>query len=110
MSRKRHKAPPFVMIRRDLLKDLEWRKLSNSAKIVYIYLRVKFNHKTVSDVTLAYSEIKDMLSSRTISKAFKELIKNGWIERVKRGGLLGGVTVYKFIGQYKDFYYKGYTI
>lgn len=110
MSRKKQKAPPFVMVRRDLLKDAEWRKLSSSAKIIYIYLRAKFNYKTYSDVTLAYSEIKDMLSSRTISKAFKELIKGGWIERVTPGGLFGGVTVYKFIGQYKDFYYKGYTI
>lgn len=110
MSRKKHKAGPFVMIRQDLLKDNEWRKLSSSAKLVYIYLRAKFNYKTLSNVTLAYSEIKDMLSSRTISKAFKELINGGWIEKVTPGGLFGGVTVYKFIGPYKDFYYKGYTI
>ncbi len=110
MSKKKLKAPPFVMIRIDLLKDPEWRKLSSSAKLVYIYLRAKFNYKTLSDVTLAYSEIKDIFSSRTISKAFKELIRDGWIERVTQGGLFGGITVYKFIGQYKDFYYKGYTI
>lgn len=89
MSGKKHKAPPFVMIRKDLLKDLEWRKLPSSAKIVYIYLRAKFNYKTYSDVTLAYSEIKDMMSSRTISKAFKELIKGGWIESYARSPVWG---------------------
>lgn len=110
MIRKKHKAPPFVMIRRDLLKDSEWRKLSSSAKVLYIYLRTKFNYKTFSDVTLAYSEVKDMMSSKTTSRAFKELSKGGWIEKTKHGGLFGGVCAYRFIGPYKDFYYKGFKI
>lgn len=110
MSRKKHKAPSFVMVRRDLLKDPEWRKLSSSAKVLYIYLRAKFNYKTFSEVTLAYSEVKDMMSSKTTSRAFKELVKGGWIEKTKYGGLFGGVCAYKFIGSYKDFYYQGYTV
>jgi len=92
------------------MKDPAWRQLPNSAKIVYIYMRGKFNYRTLQEVTLAYSEMKDMMSSRTISKAFKELIKGGWIERVTPGGLFGGVTVYRFVGQYKDFYFKGRVI
>lgn len=107
---KKVKAPPFVMIRRDLLKDPEWRKLSNSAKIVYIYLRSKFNYKTLSEVTLTYSELKDMMSTATQSKSFKELIKGGWIEKTKHGGLFGGSCSYKFNGKFKDFYYKGLGI
>jgi hypothetical protein len=110
MSRKKQKAPPFVMVRRDLLEDPEWQKLSSSAKVIYIYLRAKFNYKTFQEMTLAYSEVKDMMSSKTISKAFKELQSAGFIEKTKHGGLFGGVCVYKFIGQYKDFYYKGYAI
>ncbi|MCK5615454.1 hypothetical protein KAR91_77035 [Candidatus Pacearchaeota archaeon] len=110
MSRKKAKSPPFAMIRLDLLRDPEWRKLSNSAKVVYIHLRAKFNCKTLSEVTLTYSEMKDMMSSRTLSKAFKELIKGKWIEKVKFGGLYGGACVYKFIGKYKDFYYKGFKV
>jgi len=110
MSRKRRKGPPFVMIRIDLLKDPEWRKLSYSTMLLYIYLRTKFNYKTFSEVTLAYSEMKDMMSSKTIRKAFIELMDGGWIERTKDGGLFGGVCKYKFIGPYKDFYYKGFVI
>jgi DNA-binding transcriptional ArsR family regulator len=110
MSRQKHRAPPFVMVRRDLLKDPEWRKLSSSAKLIYIYLRAKFNYKTYSEVTLAYSEMKDMMSSKTVSRAFQELRDKGFIEKIKQGGLFGGVCAYKFIGQFKDFYYKGYPI
>lgn len=110
MRTKKQQAPPFVMIRRDLLKDPEFRKLSSSAIILYIYLRAKFNYKTLSEVTLAYSEMKGILSTKTISKAFKELQDARWIEKTKHGGLYGGVCAYKFIGPYKDFYYKGHVI
>ena len=110
MSRNKHKAPPFVMLRHDLLKDSEWRKLSSSAKVIYVYLRSKFNYKTFSEVTLTYSEVKDMMSSKTIRRAFKDLMNKGFIDQTKQGGLFGGVCAYKFIGPYKDFYYKGHKL
>ena len=100
------KKSPFVMIRQDLLNDPEWRKLSSSAKVLYIYLRSKFSYKTHKDLTLSYSEMKDMMSPATVSKAFKELIDNKWVEKIKEGGLFAGSNIYKLNGQYKDFYYK----
>jgi hypothetical protein len=113
MGRKKIKAPPFVMVNKALLHDPVWRKLSSSAKIVYIYLRAKFNTKTLNVVTLTYSEMKDMMSPVTLSKAFKDLQAAGFIEKVERGGLIGcgGVaTKYRFIGQYGFFYYEGRKI
>ncbi len=110
MGHRKQRLPPFVMIRRDLLRDPGWRKLSSSAKVLYVYLRSKFNYKTLSEVTLAYSEIKDMMSSKTISQAFKDLQLEGFIEKTKNGGLYGGVCAYKFIGQFKEFYYNGRAI
>jgi len=98
------------MVRRDLLKDPKWRKLSSSAKILYIYLRKNFNYKDKSEVSLTYSEMNDMISSKTFSRAIKELEGTGWIEKTKHGGLYGGVCKYRFIGQYKDFYYQGKVI
>ena len=110
MRRGKQKAPNFVMVFHDLLRDPEWRQLSTSAMIVYIYMRKNFNYKTFNEVTLTYSEIKDIFSSRTISKAFKELQNKGFIEKTNQGGLYRGKCSYKFIGKYKDFYYKGYKI
>ena len=98
------------MLRKDLLSDPVWRKLSSSSKVLYIYLRAKFNYKTFSEVSLSYSEVSDIMCSKTTSKAFKELQKTGFIEKTKEGGLFGGVCAYKFLGPYKDFYYKGFTV
>jgi hypothetical protein len=103
---------PFVAIYIALLKDPSFRKLRNSSKVLYVYLRSKFNLRTFNEVTLAYSEI-DFMSSRTISAAFKELQKKGFIKKVSYGGLKGcggSVSKYKFIGPFKHFYYKGYMI
>ena len=93
-----------------MLKDSDWRKLHNSTKVLYIYMRAKFNNENLSEITLAYSELKDMMSTATISNALKELINSKWIEKTKYGGLFGGVCKYKFIGKYKDYYYKGYKV
>lgn len=104
------KAPPFVMIRKDLLKDYWWKQLTNSAKILYIYLRSKFNHRTLSEVTLTYSEMAGIMSSRTMSRAFKELEKWGFIVKSKQGGKHGGACRYRFTGPFKDFYYNGRAV
>ncbi len=105
--RKKNRLPPFVAIRKDLLNDKEWRKLSSSAKVLYVYLRGKFNYKTLSEVSLSYSEMKDMMSSQTMSNALKELTQAKFIEKTKHGGLWGGVCLYKFNGQFKDFVFRG---
>ena len=95
------------MVRKDLLKNPTWKKLSNRAKVVYIYMRGKFNEKTLGKVTLTYSEMKDVMKPKQMSKALKELIKNEFIEKIEQGGLIGGKNVYIFIGDYKHFFYKG---
>lgn len=98
------------MIYRDLLKDPKWRKLSNRAKIVYIYMRSKFNKETLSKITLTYSEMKEVMKPKSMSRAIKELIKENWVEKVEQGGLLGGKSVYIFKGEYRHFYYKGFKV
>jgi len=107
---KKKKSPPFVMIRYDLLKDKEFRQLSNSAKIVYIYMRAKFNYKTLSEVTLTYSEMNDVMGTQAMSNALKELVNKEWIIKVVAGGLMGGCSTYRFNGRFKDFYRKGHTV
>ena len=107
MSKKRAKSPPFVMVRKDLLKDKSFRALPSSSKVVYLYMRGKFNHKTLSDVTLTYSEVSDMFSTRTLSNAFKILESEGFIKKTHQGGGHGNSSIFNFTGKYKDFYFNG---
>lgn len=107
---KQNRLPPFVALYKALLKDASWRSLSSSAKVLYVYLRSKFNTSSWGEVSLAYSEVKDMMSTKTISRAFKELQDKGFIEKTKHGGLYGGVCKYKFVGQFAAFHYKGHKV
>ncbi len=97
------KSPPFVMLRVDLLKNKQWRSLSSSAKVIYIYLRSKYNYKTLGRVTLSYSEMSDIISPEAMSRALKELQEQKFIEKTKKGGLFGGCCEYEFIGTFKAF-------
>lgn len=99
-----------MMLRKDLLKDIKWKKLSNQAKIVYIYMRGKFNKETLGEITLTYGEMKDTIKPKPMSKAIKELIQDSFIEKIEQGGLLGGKSVYIFKGEYRHFFYKGYKV
>ena len=102
------KPQPYIAVRKDLLQDPEWHKLSSGAKVAWIYLRNNYDYSNGTKETfLSYRQMKGILGSMALSRALKELISNNWIEKTKHGGLFGGVCKYKFIGKYKEFYYKG---
>ena len=93
-----------------MLKSPEWRKLSSSAKVVWVYMRAKFNTKTFSEITLTYSEMADLMAPATLKRSFKELIDCGFIVKTKQGGLMGESNHYQFNGQFKHFHYKGFKV
>ncbi|GEM_PF-965195 len=107
--------PPFVLTQIRMLRSPEFRKLSPTAQLLWIYLRANYNplnpectnRATGRDqVYLSYSELKTVNgfhSSATISKTFKELIDNGWIQVAEKGGLYAGRSAYYFIGPYGKF-------
>jgi len=92
------------MIGKDMLyRSLEWKALSPAAKIVYIYLKSKYNGANNGHVRLYYSEfkgIKGLVSHSTISRAFRELEKGGWIKRNQIGGLHRHFNEYFLTGSF----------
>lgn len=182
MPRNKEPFPAFVALYKVLLKDPEWRALSSSAKVLYTYLRNKFHPDCLmktpyAEVTLAYSEMEDIMTTRTMSSALKELesatvaklkiteassngatilneliekgvVKdfsptavrfkpklngkeeqvreiakndfnkiwvilqkpNGFIQKTKYGGLMGGLCRYKFIGPHGFIIYNGVRV
>jgi|GEM_PF-1331193 hypothetical protein len=94
----------FVMLGRDmLLRCQEWKQLSLAAKLAYVYLRAKHNGSNNGKISLHYSEletVKGFGSPSTVSKAFKELEKAGWIRRTKYGGLHRYSNLYELTSGY----------
>jgi len=109
------KKSPFVLIKIQMLRSPEFRQLSPIAQLLWIYLRANYNPLNPECVNRAtgrdqvyasYSELKTIHgfhSSATISKAFSELLNNGWIEVAEKGGLYAGRSAYYFSGPYGQF-------
>ena len=75
-----------------------WKDLSSSAKLLYIYIKSKYNGSNNGEIKLSYSElsgVKGISSSRTISKAQSELTEKEWIQIITHGGLYRYSTLYK---------------
>jgi len=105
-KRRRKKVHSFIWLsRRLLLKDENWRGLSPAAKLLYIYLKSKFNGSNNGQIKLHYSElqtIRGFKNPNVIASAFKELEAKEWINRRKVGGLYRYQNEYKLTGKYDE--------
>jgi hypothetical protein len=103
---KANKNRSFVMLGRSmLLKGPEWKSLSISAKLTYVYLKAKYNGINNGGIRLHYSElkgVKGLSSPAAISRAFKELEKKEWIRRTKHGGLYRYFNEFELTGKHDD--------
>lgn len=107
MPRRRgERASSFVMIGRGtLLRSNEWKGLSAAAKILYLYLKAKYNGSNNGQIRLHYSElrgVKGISSPSTISRAIRELEQKGWLEITNLGGLYRRINEYRLTGTYDD--------
>jgi hypothetical protein len=104
---KGYSNPPFVGLPIRMVRRCdEWKNLSSSAKILYIYIKSKYNGSNNGEIKFSYSEIKGVkgcATNRTISRAIKELESNEWICKTKIGGLYRYYNLYKLTFKYDDF-------
>jgi len=88
------------MMDREVLKSDEWKKLSHSEMITYIYIKNNFKGWNNGEIPLKYSELKEIFSPATLSKALKGLESKGWIERTQYGGMFRFYCLYKLTGKH----------
>lgn len=101
-----------------LFKENAWKELSPAAKLIYLYLKGKFNPGNNGRIRLYHSELKGhcgLKNPNTRCIAFKELEEGGWIKRIQLGGLYRHFNEYELTGKYdpsinwlKVFYDKSY--
>lgn len=98
----------FVMISRSMLfRCEEWRGLSPKAKILYLYLKAKYNGSNNGNIRLYYSElngIKGFSSDATKSRAFQELVRNNWVRKmsIRIAGSCRNNNDYQLTGEYDE--------
>jgi hypothetical protein len=93
------------MLSRAMLDMPEWRKLSASAKLAYIYIKDGYTGGNNGGIKVYYASlrgIKGLSSSGTIAKGLRELEKDGWIRRANHGGLPRLPNTYELTGKYDE--------
>lgn len=93
-------GPPFVMLEKATLDNPQWKKLSVSAMIVYIYIKKNYNGSNNGEIPMKYLELKGIRAPATTSEALKELEREGWIEKTRHGGLYRCYCLYKLTGKH----------
>lgn len=92
-------SPPFARLEKDMLLNCSgWKDLSSSAKLLYMYIKAKYNGSNNGEIKLSYSElsgVKGISSSKTISKAQLELTTKEWIQITTLGGMYRHSNLYK---------------
>jgi len=96
----KRKGPPFVMIYKETLRSKEWKELSSSAKVIYIYIKSKYNGSNNGELSFKYLEYKNEFSSGTISNALKQLVKKEWLNKTKHGGMYRYYCLYELTGKH----------
>ncbi len=102
MSRRgRKKCSPFVMLEKATLDGKEWKELTRSEMIAYIYIKKNYNGSNNGKIPLSYSSLRDILkSSSTISEALKGLIDKEWIRKTQHGGMFRYYCLYELTGEH----------
>lgn len=100
MNKKKRKLAPFVPLDRQMLRGKEYKELANSEKVVYTYLKLKYNGHNNGDIALSYGEMKGVLGSQAFAKALRGLKQKGWITITKHGGLYRYYNLFKLTGKY----------
>ena len=105
--RKKNRLPGhFVTLGKKMLfQESEWKRLSASEKLLYIYIKAKYNGSNNGEINLYYSELKGIrgLSSPcTISKSILGLEKGGWIKRTQNGGLFRYKNEFRLTGTHDN--------
>lgn len=96
----------FIMFPRKALRHEDWKGFSPAAKILYLYLKGRFNGHNNGDIHLHYSElkgVKGLSSPSSISRGFKELEEKEWVSRTRIGGLHRYSNKFELTGKVDDY-------
>lgn len=105
MKKSRRKdAELFVKLEFELLNSAAWTAMTCEAQWVYIELKKQFNFNSggFDHLILPYSKVKWRMSNKTFFKKIAELVEYGFIECVKRGGIMKQPNVYALREKWKE--------
>lgn len=96
MSKRKKKKlqEPFYMLTVKIVNSGSWRKLSVYAKVAFIHIAIKYQGNNKRDLSLTYKEAKQLMSEHRFNKSIDELVKFGFIDIIRSGGIWRKCNIY----------------
>ena len=103
MSRRKKRGKRFVMLEDRVLNSIAGKLVSTNGLWVYIRIKQKYNGYNENDLSLTHREVKYKIKSSATfyNVIIPELLKLGFIEIVKKGGLHKQPNIYKLSEEWK---------
>ncbi|MBA7616202.1 hypothetical protein ES703_23498 [subsurface metagenome] len=98
----------FVPLTLVMLKSEAWRQLSDRAVMLWTemtmeFIRLKYNpKKDENQFAFSYGKVKERMSDKSFYRARKELVKGGFFDVVRHGGLEHKHTLFKVSSKWKS--------
>jgi len=92
---KKKKQSHFCAIFTKTLYSEEWKKLTKTEMLLYVYIKAGRNGTNDTRIKLPYSYLKGIMNKSTMWRALVGLIAKGWIEKTYQGGLMENESEYK---------------
>ncbi len=94
---KSKRLPPFTPTDNKLIDSDCYKKLTNASRVAYLLLCRQKKRFDQVDVIFPYSHAAEYMDIHTYSKAIKDLIVSGLIEKKQEGGLYRKTNIYTLL-------------
>ncbi len=92
---------PFVAVIKYMLRSPAYKKLRNPARVAHLLLSAQRYQAGQREVKFPYSEAQQYMDRHTFSRAIRQLVELGFIEKTQYGGLYRRTNIYRFIEDWR---------
>ena len=84
-----------------MIKSQAYKNLTNPERTAYVLLKAQCCKAGQNEVIFPYSHALEYMDRHTFSRAIKQLMKEGFIEKSQHGGLFRKTNIYTFTEAWK---------
>jgi hypothetical protein len=93
---------PFIHVTKRMFDSESYKQLTNASRVALLLLRRQVNGKGQGEIVCPYSAALAYMNKNTFSRAIKQLIKLGFIEKQQMGGMFRRTNTYRFSDKWAE--------
>ena len=103
MGKRKKRIDFFYMLTKKMMDSKAWAKLDSYDKEIFIHIAIKYTGKNKKDLSLTYKEAKQLQSEHRFKKSIDHLVKYGFIDIIKSGGVWRKCNIYGLSERWRGY-------